>query len=348
MKRRILAAALLLLSGAPGCWADERTAALLEAANGVYMMPEEVSDFSGETLELQDGRFRYWFYSDVRSGKPIEFPLTGTYEVRGDKVTLLNKDVYSPERTLATVQDQAVLWREDGLRYWQSERRIHPFAVLIRVAAPPVVDPWRGRPSSKRLYDEQMIARGKREYEERFNDQPEPVRTILRNRSAHGDPNLDAYRQSVLAARRDLDPVLIDQLVGLLGGKRGIEASMILREIYTREHVTDEEPSFLASPAERRHALENLIGAMAKASDLHVVDDCLVLFLAAAKVPKIVLTVPETGERIWIEGCSMRWESSPDDLLPRKSHSPEEKLRFKIVACQTWCRETLDRQAAVP
>ena len=345
MNKRIGVAAAWLLA-VPLSWAAE--APDDRRVDGVYMMPMEVADFSGETLELHDGRFRYWFYTDVGTGQEIKYPLTGAYEVRGDKIKLLHESVYSPERTLATVQDQTVLWRDDGLRYWQSERRVAPFAVLVRASDPPLGDPWRDRPSIKLLYDEQMIAREKREYEERFADQPEPVRTLLRDYTTRGDPNLEAYRRAVLSARRDPDPALIGQLVDLLGGPRKIEASIILREIYWLGHIPDEDPALLESPAARRKAVDVLIDAMEKARDPGAVDDCLILFLAAAQVPKIVLTVPETGERIWIEGCAIRWESSPEDHLPRKSCSPEEKLRFRIAACQQWCRKTLAQPTAAP
>ncbi|NCC94151.1 MAG: hypothetical protein EOM10_12855 [Opitutae bacterium] len=309
--------------------------------NGVYVMPKEVAGYSGEIFELQDGRFRYWFYSDVKIDEDVEYPLSGAYEVRGDTIRFLHDGIYRNERTLAVVQDQTVLWRDDGLRYWQSERRIHPFAVLVRASAPPLGDPWRDRPSIKLLYDEQMVAREKREYEERFADQPEPVRTLLRDHSTRGDPDLRAYCRAVLSARRDPDPALIRQLVGLLGGPHRIEASIILREIYWLGHIPDEDPAAMKSAAARRPAVEALIEAMDQARDPGAVDDCLILFLAAAQVPEIVLTVPETGERIWIEGCSIRWQSSPEDRRPRPSRSPEEKLRFRIAACQRWCRAAL-------
>ncbi|HRT05314.1 MAG TPA: hypothetical protein P5204_06410 [Kiritimatiellia bacterium] len=319
----------------------------LHPENGVYLMPKEVAGYSGEAVELQDGRFRYWFYSDVATGENVEYPLSGAYEVRGDKIRLLHDGIYRNERTLAVVQDQAVLWRDDGLRYWQSERRIHPFAVLVRTSAPPLEDPWRDRPSIKRLYDEQMVAREKREYEERFSDLPEPVRTLLRDHTTRHDPNLTAYCRAIRVIRRNPDPVLIQQLVGLLGGPRKTEASVILNEIYWLGHIPDEDPAAMKSPAARRKAVEALIDAMDQARDPSIVDNCLVMFLAAAQVPKIVLTVPETGERIWIEGCAIRWQSSPEDRLPRKNYSPEEKLRFRIAACQRWCRDTLGRLCPV-
>lgn len=310
-------------------------------------MPKEVAMFSGETVELHDGRFRYWFYSDVATGENVEYPLSGAYEIRGDKIRLLHDGIYRNERTLDVVQDQTVLWRDDGLRYWQSERRIHPFAVLVRTSTPPLEDPWRDRPSIKRLYDEQMVAREKREYEERFADLPEPVRTLLRDHSTRDDPDLMAYCRAILAARQAPDPVLIQQLVGLLGGPHKIEAAIILREIYWLGHIPDEDPAAMKTPAARRKAVEALIDAMDHARDPGIVDDCLILFLAAAQVPEIVLTVPETGERIWIEGCAIRWQSSPEDRLPRKNYSPEEKLRFRIAACQRWCRETIGQPRPV-
>jgi hypothetical protein len=54
---------------------------------GVYSMCDEVAGYSGEVVELKDGMFRYWFYSDVNNGQEPEYPLSGNYKVSGDTLT---------------------------------------------------------------------------------------------------------------------------------------------------------------------------------------------------------------------------------------------------------------------
>src|SRR5262245_19528277 len=100
---------------------------------GVYVMCKEVSGYSGETIELKDGRFRYWFYSDVVSGREPKYPLNGTYRVSGNTLILENDKISAPKRTIAVVNGVDVLWRKDGLELWEKDKRVHPYAVLIRI-----------------------------------------------------------------------------------------------------------------------------------------------------------------------------------------------------------------------
>ena len=58
--------------------------------DGLYSLCAEVAGFSGETLELKDGKFRYWFYTDMHvvGAKEIKFPLTGKFKIEGRRVIL--------------------------------------------------------------------------------------------------------------------------------------------------------------------------------------------------------------------------------------------------------------------
>lgn len=324
-------------------------AAAQEVVDGVYMMPMEVSEFSGETLELFHGRFRYWFNSDMGTDKKPLYPFAGTYDVHSNVIMLIHNEIYATNRTIMTVQGQTVLWREDGLRLWQTERRIHPFAVLLRVSAPPLADKWPERPSLRLLYDQQMSDRDAKEYDERFNDQAEPVRTILRANTLRDDPEMTAYKQAVLAARQELPPKLIEQLVSLLGHnmRHAIEAKMILEEIYTKQGITGKAPSFLETPTTRRKTLENLINAMTKAKDESAIEDCLVLFLCAADIREIDLSVPEAGVRIWIEnhgdgGIAYRSEGTGGSHHSA-SYQWVDEMNVIVPACQKWCLASIKK-----
>src|SRR3954469_7789580 len=53
----------------------------------VFKLPQE-GGFQFETLELKDGRFRYWFSIDVALRHQPKYPIQGSYEWRGDNLVL--------------------------------------------------------------------------------------------------------------------------------------------------------------------------------------------------------------------------------------------------------------------
>lgn len=158
--------------------------------DGVYTMCAEVAGYSSETIELKNGKFRYWFRSDVNAENEPDYPLAGTYRMSGNTLILENDKSHSPKRTIAVVNGVDVLWRKDGLELWEKDRRVHPYAVLIR--APKETDGSKldSLPSIKSLYSKEMLAREKKEYEERYNDQPAEIRVLLRAQSLEGDSDL--------------------------------------------------------------------------------------------------------------------------------------------------------------
>ncbi len=52
----------------------------------VFKMPPGA--FMSETLELKDGRFRYWFSSDVIIRGGQKYPIEGNYAFKGDELAL--------------------------------------------------------------------------------------------------------------------------------------------------------------------------------------------------------------------------------------------------------------------
>lgn len=131
-------------------------------SEGVYHLCREVSGFSGETLELKEGQFRHWFYSDVGGGGS-KYPTSGTYVIRGNKLILDAPGLRNEQRTIGNLNGVNVLWREDGLNLWEKEKRIQPYAVLIQ--NPHSIEAGRAPapPSVELIYtDEMRNLRGKR------------------------------------------------------------------------------------------------------------------------------------------------------------------------------------------
>lgn len=332
--RLLISAALLLTSQAP--------AKLVE---GVYSMCDEVSGYSGEVVELKDGRFRYWFYSDVSTGREPEYPLSGAYRVAGDRLTLEHDRIFRKERTIAVLNGVDVLWRDDGLELWKKDRRIHPYSILIRMPGLKDGSKVDGRPSLEILQTPEMKAREQKEDEERFNDAPAEARVLLRARSRRDDPHLKEYRQEIAAARDQPDPKLVAQLIGLLGrtSSVSIEADSILKDLFQETFLIRPAPPFLKDPASKKKALETLIDGLPSATDRNALESTLMLFLRISGLDRIDLAVPETGHRIKLQplpydgGVYGSERTSADDVPWLKS------LPKLIPACQKWMRAQLEK-----
>jgi hypothetical protein len=312
---------------------------------GIYTMCREVQGFSGETIELKNGEFRYWFYSDVVTGNGPAYPLKGKYTVSGNTITLKNDKISDPDRTVAVVNGVHVLWRKDGLKLWEKEERIHAYAVLLQVdqatADPHLVE----RPSIACLKSAKLQDRDRKEHEERFNDQPPEVRVLLRARSERGDHQMDAYQKEITLARAQLDPKLLAQLVGLLGQGVGckIEANAILEDLFVQTWLIKEPPPFMSSAALRKKAFEDLADALSAAPNRDALESTLMVFLRASGVEKIDLLVPETGHRIKLRAGPNgggSWGSETPQSDDVDWHQSMAKL---IPACQKWMRAQISK-----
>lgn len=82
-------------------------------ANGVFV----TYGYHSTVLELKDGKFRYWFSSDVVDEK-LKYPLEGTYTTEGDTISLKNENIFPPEVdwTAKSVDGVLTLWRSDALK----------------------------------------------------------------------------------------------------------------------------------------------------------------------------------------------------------------------------------------
>jgi len=321
-------------------------------SEGVYQLCNEVSGFSGETLELKGGRFRYWFYTDVVTSGGPTYPVSGSYYVWGDTLVLAHPSI--DNRTIAVLNGVNVLWREDGLSLWKKERRVQPYAVLVQNPLPIQGDQPPAPPSENVIYTQEMRDLHSKRFKERFSDQPAEIRTMLRARTAQDDPDLSAYRREVLKARSKLDPRLVQQLVGLLGYNSGlgVDSQTILEDIYLPTHLIPEEPAFRNTTEELHHILGILIDSFSAAPDRAAIEQALLVYLRVSKVLKMDLEIPEGGVRVKLEitgaglaegasGCRMGSESFGDPSKHPRDHNWTEKMKIVIPACQQWAKEQL-------
>lgn len=312
-------------------------------------MCDEVAGYSGETIELLGGRFRYWFYSDVKTGAPPRYPLTGTYQHTGSEVVLSNAAIHRNRRTFATVNGVHVLWRDDGLRLWKSEKRVHPYAVLIRVGNAAVGDEMPERPTIKLLYSQDMLDREEREYRERDNDQPREARVLLRAESIRGDPDVRIYVGKIRQARANLSPQLVGQLVGIMGYRDddlSVRAESVLEALYLRTFLLREDPPFRHDEKEPLRALNILVDAVSEARDRRALEKALLVLLRASGLKRISLRIPEAGvivelERIGKDGARMTGGHLAGNPNVPRTYRWTDKIRTVSRACQEWCRTQL-------
>jgi len=317
----------------------QQAAALRE---GTYQLCNEVSGYSRERLELKDGRFKYWFESDSKSGKEPTYPLSGTYTIDGNKLNLKHAKIHYCDRMIDKVNGIDVLWRDDGLALWKKDKRIHPYAVLIYSTDS------NKRPSIKLLKSKEMKDREQREYEERHAEKPSEIRALLRAYTSNQDPDLASYKKELAKARKDLNPKVPAQLVALLGydGASAIEANSILTEFYQGSFLGDEGSPFRKGSAEHARAAQNLIDAFASAKDRNALEDALLLFLRMASLKKIDLTILEGGVRIRLEVIEDGYIYDSETLkVPNgpKSWRWDDRMTRIIPACQKWAREQMKK-----
>jgi hypothetical protein len=96
----------------------------------VYMLPQE-GGFQRETLELKDGRFRYWFSSDVMLPSPPKYPGQGSYELKEDLLVLSSGKTY----VVRSLKGLRSLWRPAAVDYWDQHEIIDVYGILLPVGS---------------------------------------------------------------------------------------------------------------------------------------------------------------------------------------------------------------------
>jgi hypothetical protein len=319
----------------------------LAKTDGVYKMCDEVSGYSGETLELKGGKFRYWFYSDAGGGEET-YPMVGKYVREGNKLRIQDERVFSGERVLSVVNGQVVIWRRDGLKLWREETKIKPYAVLIRVPEMAVKDPWLNRPSIKSLYSPEMLKREEDAYQNRYEETPEPLRSLMRAATKRDDPDLREYKSEIRKARDGLNERIVGQLVSMMGADNGldsIKAGSALGRLYESDWLIPESPKFMSSEIDRRAALNLLIDAMSEAKSRRALDSTLVIFLRVSKVGNMDLAIPAAGVHIRLSAPPGGGYTDASGLIKGSEIWPKDsqwtaEIDVIAEACESWCRSS--------
>jgi hypothetical protein len=107
----------------------------------VQTMPsieEGVFDFnnglSGLLLELRNGQYRYWFYSDTGTYSDLhsnKYPLAGTYTTNGPIIQLIHEDTSMQKVwVFRKLNGKTTLWRPNALQHWQTNRALDFYGIL--------------------------------------------------------------------------------------------------------------------------------------------------------------------------------------------------------------------------
>jgi len=94
----------------------------------VFQLPRE-GGFQWETLELKDGRFRYWFTSDSIGGRAQKYPIKGSYESKGDQLILSSGKTY----TVRQLNGVRTLWAPSAMDHWNQFQIIDVYEILLPV-----------------------------------------------------------------------------------------------------------------------------------------------------------------------------------------------------------------------
>lgn len=110
----LLALFSLLCLHAPAAFADGERQNWEDAkpVDGVFFT---FTGYMTTVLELKDGRFRYWFESDAKSDPEPDYPLTGTYSVANNVITLDHDQVFQKQWTCRASDGLVTLWRPDAM-----------------------------------------------------------------------------------------------------------------------------------------------------------------------------------------------------------------------------------------
>jgi hypothetical protein len=277
------------------------------------------------------------------------YPLAGTYVFKENRLLLLHPDLHSEERVFSELNGHPVLWRDDGLKRWQQEKRIHPYTILIRVSGRRVDKPWADRPSVKLLYDQEMILKEEEAYQKRYETEDEPVRSLLRSKTQRDDPGLKNYISEIRKARASLNDRILRQLVGRMGYGNMVEsirAESILSELYESGWLIPEDPPFIASEKAFHESLSLLVEAMSEAKDRNALTSTLIIFLRVSKVGKMDLSIPDAGIRIQLEASRGGGYSEDVSRIEGSENQPkdykwEDEIDVISKACRKWCRLAL-------
>jgi len=114
-------------------WGDTLADDKPQHIDGVYHLH---NGYQSETLELRNGRFRYWFWSDAGGGNG-RLPMEGTYSVDGTTVTLNGHILLGNQRVFHTLKGLDALWQPHALEAWLTKGSFSSYGIIVKVPHPP-------------------------------------------------------------------------------------------------------------------------------------------------------------------------------------------------------------------
>jgi hypothetical protein len=178
-------------------------------------------------------------------------------------------------------------------------------------------------------------------YGRTINAQPEPLRSFLKaTRPGYSDPDMVAYRNAVLTARKSFSPVLTGQLVALVGddSSLGNTAKELLEAMYAGDFLVDGTWSWRIPQGQVVQAMETLIAAMGEAKTKMGLVTCLWIFVKATGIEMAEIHVDSMKETVKIEAtdCSLTcyFFSPRDDAW-------KGKMTEIVPLFQKYCRDRL-------
>ena len=131
MNKRVFIFSVLVVVLGASCATEKPKETPERIGAQVFRLSQE-GGFRDETLELKEGRFRYWFSSDVIVPNAPKYPMEGSYECKGDQLILSSGKTY----TIRSLKEINSLWRPtpiisdflESASTWHSRFRIKPAA----------------------------------------------------------------------------------------------------------------------------------------------------------------------------------------------------------------------------
>ena len=294
-------------------------------------------------LELQGEQFKYWHFSD-RIGTR-KFPITGKFTRNGENIQLqsdkliANQYINEKDYVATTIKGVTGIWPTKDLQDWKNGKHPTSAPILVRVANAlsgekldqgdfkyPSVMPLINIEAAKKYWHEEQ-----KKHDQRFQDLPDPLRTLLRKHSSRNDPNLHAYRALIREQHQQVDPELINQLMAQTGkGVSIVVGPMILKDIYGYSYFNSKKPAFTKTDATKNAALRTLVSAFSEAKTSHALNAALQIFIRSTGLNKIDLTC-SNGVRV-----KLTWNEKQQSV---KGYTFSETV---CTECQAWATEQLN------
>jgi len=99
----------------------------VKPVDGVYVLGDPLSS---TVLELKNGRFRYWFSTDVTSDSLPKMPISGAFTIEGESVTLNNDKISDRHWTFILFRGEVTLWRDNAVQQWAKEKELDGYGIL--------------------------------------------------------------------------------------------------------------------------------------------------------------------------------------------------------------------------